>query len=142
MARYQTEQKKLLLAYFSSHPGRQFSAEEVANVFLCVESEHEKVPGKSTVYRLVAEMARDGLLRRFLKTDGGRGWLYQYHNHHDCEGHLHLKCTVCGQLWHLECQLSGQLLSHIEENHQFKVDNTQSVLYGLCGNCRVKSEEI
>ena len=142
MARYQTEQKKMLLAYFSSHPGQQFSAEEVATAFLGLESENEKAPGKSTVYRLVSEMANDGLLRRFPKTDGGRGWLYQYHNHHDCAGHLHLKCTACGQLRHLECELSGQLLSHIANHHPFKVDNTQSVLYGLCENCRREDENL
>ncbi len=135
MGKYQTEQKKLLFAYLAAHPKEQFTAEELANIFLGQEEENDKSPGKSTVYRLVAEMARDGHLRRFPKTEGGRGWLYQYHEREDCAGHLHLKCTCCGALAHLECGMSNELLSHIESMHQFKVDNTATILYGICSTC-------
>ncbi|MBE6671905.1 MAG: hypothetical protein E7599_00080 [Ruminococcaceae bacterium] len=137
MGKYQTEQKKLLLAFFASHPEQQFTAEEAASA-LVGEEEGQRSPGKSTVYRLVAEMAEDGHLKRFPKVDGGRGWLYQYHESHGCEGHLHLKCTLCGALTHLECGMSEELLHHIESTHCFKVDNTATVLYGLCGDCRSK----
>ena len=98
-------------------------------------------PAKSTVYRLVAEMATQGHLRRFPKTDGGRGWLYQYHEKHNCDGHLHLKCAACGMLLHLECGMSNELLAHIENTHGFQVDNTATVLYGLCAECR-KEEKL
>ncbi|MBE6639134.1 MAG: hypothetical protein E7616_06735 [Ruminococcaceae bacterium] len=135
MGKYQTEQKKLLMAYLSAHPKEQFTAEQLANVFLAQEDDNERSPGKSTVYRLVAEMAKDGHLRRFPKTEG-RGWLYQYHERGDCAGHLHLKCIRCGFLAHLECGMSGELLHHIESMHRFQVDNTATVLYGLCEACR------
>ena len=135
MGKYQTEQKKMLLTFFALHPDRQFSAEEAANALLGQEN-GEKTPGKSTVYRLVAEMAAQGHLRRFPKAGGGRGWLYQYHEKHGCEGHLHLKCTGCGSLLHLECGMSEELLHHIESTHRFKVDNSATVIYGLCGACQ------
>lgn len=75
MAKYQTEQKKLLLRYMEKSENRQFSAEELAMALI---AEGEKAPGKSTVYRLVTELYAEGTLRRFPKTEG-RGWLYQYH---------------------------------------------------------------
>ena len=140
MGKYQTEQKKLLLAFFASHPAEQFTAEQAANALAGEDENGENSPGKSTVYRLVAQMAEDGYLRRFAKTDGGRGWLYQYHEKHDCDGHLHLKCAACGTLLHLECGMSNELLAHIENIHRFKVDNTATVLYGLCGSCRKDRE--
>lgn len=134
MAKYNTEQKKALLNYLSQHEDRQYSAEELSA--LLAEGEGEgKAPGKSTVYRLVTELADEGILRRFPKNEG-RGWLYQYHRRSDCSGHLHLKCTECGKLLHLECGMSDGLLMHIEEIHRFKVDNNASVLYGLCADCR------
>ena len=138
MGKYQTEQKKLLLAFLKAHSDRQFSAEELAQIF--EGDEGAPAMGKSTVYRLVVQMTEEGMLRRFPKTEG-RGWLYQYHQAHDCKGHLHLKCTGCGALLHLECGMGSELLSHIESTHQFKVDNTASVLYGLCASCRKTQEE-
>ena len=139
MGKYQTEQKKMLLAFFASNKSRQFTAEEAASVLLGEES--PKSPGKSTVYRLVAQMAEDGYLRRFPKADGRRGWVYQYHEKNDCQGHLHLKCVECGALLHLECGMSSELLTHIEGMHRFKVDNHKTVLYGLCEDCQKKREE-
>ena len=139
MGKYQTEQKKMLLAFFMSHKSKQYSAEEVASV-ICFDTD-QKGPGKSTVYRLIAEMEKDGLLRRFAREDGKRGWLYQYHEQKECAGHLHLKCTECGALLHLECAISDSLLTDIESKHQFRVDNRKSVLFGLCRQCSEKREE-
>ncbi len=133
MSKYQTEQKKLLTAFLKSHPERQFSAEQLAEIF-ADEGEEGATLGKSTIYRLVVQLTEDGILRRFPKQQG-RGWLYQYHSESDCKGHLHLKCTKCGALVHLECGLSSELLRHIEKNHRFAVDNSASVLYGVCGKC-------
>ena len=134
MSKYQTEQKKLLTAYLASNPQKQFSAEELAEIF-DDGAEGGGVLGKSTVYRLVVQLTDDGVLRRFPR-EKGRGWLYQYHDALDCGGHLHLKCTACGALLHLECGMGGELLDHIEKSHRFKVDNAASVLYGLCAACR------
>ena len=114
MSKYQTEQKKMLVAFLKSHPEKQFSAEELTQIFQ--EEEESGAPGKSTVYRLVVQLTDDGILRRFPKQQG-RGWLYQYHSAHDCKGHLHLKCVACGSLLHLECGMSGELLTHIENTH-------------------------
>ncbi len=139
MGKYQTEQKKLLLAFFASNKSRQFTAEEAAEVLL--GEDNQKSPGKSTVYRLVAQMAEDGYLKRFAKADGKRGWMYQYHEKSDCQGHLHLKCVQCGALLHLECGMSNELLTHIESMHRFQVDNHKTVLYGMCENCQGKREE-
>ena len=138
MSKYQTEQKKLLVAFLASHADRQFSAEELAAVFDS-DGEGGRVLGKSTVYRLVVQLTEDGILRRFPR-EQGRGWLYQYHSAEDCHGHLHLKCKNCGVLLHLECGMGKELLDHIEMIHRFKVDNSASVLYGLCAACRTKEE--
>ena len=136
MSKYQTEQKKLLTAYLASNAQRQFSAEELAEIF-DDGAEGGGVLGKSTVYRLVVQLTEDGVLRRFPR-EKGRGWLYQYHGAGDCGGHLHLKCTACGALLHLECGMGKELLDHIASMHRFKVNSGTSVLYGLCEHCSDK----
>lgn len=135
MGKYQTEQKKQLISYMAAHKDEQYSAEQLSKLLNIETLADEKTPGKSTVYRLVADLAKEGVLRRFPKNEG-RGWLYQYHHMTDCSGHLHLKCSGCGKLLHLECGMSDELLAHIENVHGFKVDNSATVLYGLCAACR------
>ena len=132
MGKYQTEQKKRLLSYMEAHRQTQYSAEELSEL---LRADDGKAPGKSTVYRLVSELAEEGVLRRFGKSSGS-GWTYQYHSAPGCADHLHLKCEKCGALLHLECGLSEELLSHIANEHGFTVDNGKTVLFGLCADCR------
>ena len=135
MKKYQTEQKKRLIAFLAENENRQFSAEELSVLLEKEGDDAGKTPGKSTVYRLVSELTEEGMLRRFPRSEGS-GWTYQYHRVSDCMGHLHLKCEKCGTLLHLECGMSKELLAHIESEHGFLVDNQKTVLFGLCAACR------
>ena len=138
MGRYQTEQKRQLISFMAAHANEQFSAEELAEILVQAPGEGVKAPGKSTVYRLVAGLTEEGVLRRFPR-EGGRGWLYQFHKASGCSGILHLKCSKCGLLQHLDPATSEALLRQIRSDRGFTVDNDTSVLYGLCASCEKKS---
>ena len=126
---YNTEKRSEITALMSRNPDRVFTIEEIS---LSVAPDGR---GKSTVYRIISKMVNEGLVRRI--SDGKtRRVTYQYLGCAHCSEHLHLKCTLCGALTHLECGMSEELLHHIESTHRFKVDNTATVLYGLCGACQ------
>ena len=91
MKGYQTEQKKLLLAYLSSHADRSFTLDELAAVMTACGV------GKSTVYRLVARLSDEGAVRRYAREEG-RGYTYQYLERQECHSHLHLRCSICGRV--------------------------------------------
>lgn len=124
---YHTKQKGRLLAFLSADPERQLTIEEIA-------SELPEV-GKSTVYRLVRQLVEDGTLRRFV-ADNSRKFLYQYAGCRDCSGHLHLKCTVCGKLIHLQHGLSHQMEQAIASQYDFSIDGAKTMLFGCCRGCR------
>ena len=138
MGRYQTEQKKQLIAFLAEHKNQQFSAEELSEMLAAASGNGEKAPGKSTVYRLVSSLAEEGVLRRFPKS-GGRGWLYQFHQMTGCTGALHLKCSKCGMLLHLTKEESDSLLRQIRTLRGFTVNSDASVLYGLCETCESRA---
>ena len=138
MGKYQTEQKKQLIAFLSEHRNEQFSAEELSEMLACLRDGDGKAPGKSTVYRLVSSLAEEGVLRRFPK-NGGRGWLYQFHQMTGCTGALHLKCSKCGMLLHLTKEESEELLRQIRTLRGFTVNSDASVLYGLCETCESRA---
>ena len=55
-----------------------------------------------------------------------------------CDSHLHLKCVGCGKLFHMDEDISDELVSRIRACSAFSVDEEESVLYGKCSSCSVK----
>ena len=128
MTGYRTEQKKLLLAYLSRHADEAFSAGELARTL------GECGVGKSTVYRLIAQLTDEGILRRFAREGGALS--YQYIGGDTCGAHLHLRCTACGKVIHLEGDGSRAFGALLENEYGFRLNEGQTVLLGLCADCR------
>ena len=89
--------------------------------------------GKTTIYRYLEQLANEGVVRKYRMQDGT---CYQYQDDLQCREHHHLKCLYCGELIHLECAQLRELEKHVQLQHGFQIDNTQTVLYGMCENCR------
>ncbi len=134
--RYNTAAREAIVAFFTSNPDRLFTAD---GVFDKISSLLSKAPGKSTVYRLLSNLTSDGVLRKY--RDGTDSFtLYQLVGKGDCEHHLHMKCTSCGIIYHLECDRSHEMLAHVLDIHGFKIDSGSSMLCGQCENCRKGSK--
>lgn len=130
--RYNTAAREAIVAFFCSNPDRQFTAEAVFDEISVLLS---KAPGKSTVYRLLSRLNEEGLLRRY--RDGDDAVIrYQLIRGGGCDHHLHMKCTECGRIYHLECERSHDLLGHLLEEHGFRINSGISMLYGECEKCR------
>ena len=132
MARvYKTAGRQRLLDFLESHPDRQFTVEE-----LCGEMDRQDgaTSRKSTVYRHLSELCGEGTVRKY-RSDTQSAYVYQYVGQGECTRHFHLKCVTCGDLVHLECTVSEELLSHISAHHGFEVDSGRSILYGRCEAC-------
>lgn len=126
---YNTKQKKQLADFFKNNTSKQLSVNEIV-MGICPNGS-----GKSTVYRLISKMVEDGTLIR-LRGDDGKSILYQYAGEETgCAEHFHLKCTECGKLIHLDCDLFDKVGNHIKDEHQFIIDTRKTVLYGLCTDC-------
>lgn len=134
MQGYQTEQKKILLDYLSHHAERAFSLEELLPPMV------ERGVGKSTVYRLVARLADEGVVRRYLR-EGKRGYTYQFFAGNNCHAHLHLRCTDCGRVLHLCEGVSGQLRAILSADLGFTLDGERTMLYGRCADCKSRTGE-
>lgn len=133
MARYQTEQKRILLAYMKAHSDQPFTIEELCGK-MKEELELPSVPGKSTVYRLMPELVEEGLVKRFVKANS-RKFLYQMVCGDHCNRHLHMRCSVCGKLYHMEDKESEELLLQVMKKHHFQIDEGKTVLFGQCESC-------
>ena len=53
-----------------------------------------------------------------------------------CKDSLHLSCRVCGKSIHLGEKEAEQLLHSTFESTGFQIDKTETILYGICADCR------
>ena len=133
MAGYHTEQKQMLALFLQKHSERAFTVEEICQALR--EECGETAPGKSTLYRLMTAMVEAGTVKRFVRGNS-RKFVYQLVDGEHCDAHLHLKCTDCGRLFHMEEQASDRLLSQIRAISDFSVSEEKTVLFGTCSACK------
>ncbi len=129
MAHYLTRQRRLLLDYLAQHPDEALSALKIAA---------DLAPhgiSASAVYRNLSALEEGNQLCRIGVNDSGE-ILYQYMGAEHCRGSLHFTCTQCKKTTHLKESTAYQLLALIEEQDQCLISKEQTVLYGLCKNCR------
>ena len=131
---YRTKQRELIERFLIEHSDRHLSADDVAAYL----REQGSPVGKSTVYRCLDLLVEQGSVRRYFLEEG-HGACYQYSDGDGrCHEHFHLKCTGCGRLIHVECDYLSEVAAHVLEHHGFTIDNTKTVLYGLCSDCAAR----
>lgn len=128
LKKYSTDQRELLLSFLREHPDQQISIEEIYEQ-LSVENDISL----STIYRNINKLVEEEAIRRFAM-EGSRKFSYQYIGHANCSEQLHLKCNVCGQIYHIDNESSKAILL-AALNKNFIIDKKKSMLYGLCMNC-------
>jgi Fur family ferric uptake transcriptional regulator len=134
LAEYDTKQKRALLGFLNEHPDGGFSVEEL-HAALTGAHPDEPIPGKSTLYRLIARLVSEGLVKRF-SVGNGRQFAYQIVSCRTCDAHLHMKCTSCGSLYHMDHAVSERIMAEVLRRSDFSLDEKETVLFGVCKECR------
>ena len=128
---YKTKQRTEVLNCLTANKEKHMTADEI------VEQLKKSIAevGKTTVYRTLEKLIEEGQVRKYISEEG-KSACYQYVDENgECKQHFHLKCVRCGKLYHLECDYLTELERHVYEHHKFSVDNTKTVLYGICEAC-------
>ena len=127
MRDYATEQRKCLLSFFEKHPDRHFAVEELVDAIEGISL--------STIYRNVNQMVAEGTIRRF-QNKGRRTFLYQYIGTEECSEHLHLKCSKCGRILHMDEAAAEAVTDAVKNIFDFEVDKNATILFGACNTCK------
>ena len=131
--RYITKQAKLVFDFLKENPHEHFTAEQVHAALI---SQGHQI-GRTTVYRQLDRLYDEYRVRRFSSGDSDPH-CYQFESD-DCHNHYHLKCSTCGRLIHTESNLLDRIAQHIFQEHNFTIDESRTVLYGTCCDCRKES---
>lgn len=133
MIKYKTEQRKILQDLFFDHPHELLSAKDIQNAI------GKETISISTVYRNLAGLERDGLVRRYIK-NGSKEAYYQYTGTRECRDHIHLTCERCGKTVHMALEDTNELVQSVSKYNNFSVDRSTTVLFGVCGACSAHRE--
>ena len=133
---YKTKQKEKIMQYLTAHEGQHVTAQELSRH---LEAEGTPV-GTATIYRQLDALVTDGILRKYT-IDSRSCACYEYLPlSAECKRHFHLKCMECEQLFHVTCEHLDGIEAHLLERHGFQIDQSKTVLYGLCKACREKQK--
>lgn len=126
---YKTKQRSSLLKFFEDNKDKCYTAKELIK-------NPEIDLGEATVYRVLSKFVSEGMLKKYMSPDSD-GAFYQYNSDSpECSSHFHLKCTQCGTVFHMDCHLMDSIKLHIQDEHAFTIDNSKTILYGLCNKCK------
>ena len=93
---------------------------------------------ESTIRRLFTKLEQDGNVMKYTGEHGEKATYQLVERDHHCDSHLHLRCTDCGSVIHLDCHFMDEIAGHIASDHGFALQCKNSVIYGLCQNCQTK----
>lgn len=129
MSKYLTRQRKQLLEYLSEHKDEQMTARQIAD---SLTADNISI---SAIYRNISVLEEEGVLRRSVR-EGTREVFYQYLAAEECKDSLHMSCSICGKSVHLGESEAEQLISSALESTGFQINKSETILYGLCSDCR------
>lgn len=122
---YNTKQKDIILDIIKNKKN-EFTVKDIKNIV-------KDNIGLTTIYRLVDKLVSENRLKQFIKDNVT---YYQYLEECDHLNHFYLKCDKCGTMIHIDCDCISDLSAHILKEHNFKSNNDNIIIYGLCSKCR------
>ncbi|HAH61284.1 MAG TPA: Fe2+/Zn2+ uptake regulation protein [Treponema sp.] len=134
---YHTETKDLVLECLKEQKERNLSVLDI----MAYLKEHGSTANITTVYRILDKFEEDNTVMRHGAEDGKKA-LFQYiEPQAGCMHHLHVQCTQCGRIIHLDCDTMEKAIQHISKEHGIEITCSASLLYGICSDCLKKREK-
>ena len=128
---YKTKQRELVLKTIKNKKN-EFVIKDIYE-------ELNKEVGLTTIYRVVDKLVQEGILNKTIGKDNIT--YFQYLGKCNNSNHFYLKCDNCGKIEHVDCDCIIDLIDHISENHDFKINSEHIVINGLCKSCKKKGDK-
>lgn len=133
---YNTKQKQIIYNFLSENSSELLTCDEILDGL-----KQQSTPvGKATLYRFLDMLVSSGDARKVMDESKKSAAYQLLDKEMNCDGHMHLKCISCGSLVHLGCDFMHSVGEHILKHHEFRIDNSRTLIYGLCNKCSGKGE--
>lgn len=130
---YSTEKRGRILEYLKANKDKDVSVKDIEDG---VNSGGDMSINVTTIYRYLDKLEKQGFILKHVGEDGGKSTFQYINPEKSCHNHLHMKCTSCGRIMHMDCGFMDEFMSHIKEHHGFNIECKTSMIYGVCDSCR------
>ena len=118
---------------------------EIANVYVSDIHDHFRQTGSSmgvaTIYRQLEQLVSEGQMRKYVVESSSAACFEYIGARQGCARFIHCKCGKCGKILHIDQSEIQEMTRLLEERSGFRMDSGQTVLYGVCGDCRADQEK-
>ena len=122
---YNTKQKDKILEIIKSKK-HEFTIKDI------YEKLNEEV-GLTTIYRYIDKLVNEGIVNKTISDDNIT--YYQYLEKCESDNHFYLKCEICKDMKHIDCDCINELYDHIKDEHNFKLNKEKIIINGICKKC-------
>jgi len=130
---YSTEKRTMILEYLKAHKDESVSVKDIEE---SLNNSLDKSVNVTTIYRYLDKLSTEGQVLKHTSENGNKS-TYQYINPDKlCHNHLHMKCTSCGKVMHMDCSFMDEFMKHIYLHHGFNIECKTSMIYGTCNGCK------
>ncbi|QSX05856.1 transcriptional repressor [Sedimentibacter sp. zth1] len=133
---YNTKSKKIILQYLKSNTENTVTVDDIKEYLDSVENS----VNVTTIYRYLNKLFKEHYIMKYTG-DLGKKATYRYVGTDSaCHEHLHLQCSECGKIIHLNCEYMDKMIQHISNNHDFKIKFENTILFGKCKQCELREK--
>ena len=131
---YKTNNRTKIMDFLVANKTKTVSVKDIDNHMKSLDCP----VNMTTIYRYLDKLEREGDVMKYVSEQGDKATYQLVERSHKCDSHLHLKCTDCGSVIHLDCHFMEEIADHIASDHGFALQCKNSVIYGLCQNCQME----
>jgi len=127
-----TQPRRLILnTVFDLH--EHFDIEQLYDIIHKISSE----VSRATVYRIIPLLEEAGLIQKSIRSEARDKYEHIYGH----PKHAHWVCKACGSLLETDMQDLLKLLQSKAKTHNFRIDEVNLTLNGLCWKCSNNENE-
>lgn len=133
---YSTEMRRAALEFLKNNADTAVTAKDIS-AYLAQNGQNANI---TSVYRYLDSLLAEGRIKKYVNHKGQQATFQYTGAGGHCDGHLHMQCSECGQIIHLDCEFMDKIAAHIYNGHGFVLDCKTSILYGLCEGCAKRNK--
>lgn len=128
---YNTTQRTQLRDFLKEHPHSYFTAKQLAETLTGSGADISI----SAVYRNLSDLTQMGSIKKAVKKNSREAY-YRYIDSDICRNQIHISCSMCGKIFHMNSTLSNMIQEQLLQQNAFELDKGKTVISGICEECR------
>lgn len=133
--KYTTTQRRQLYEFLKDNPHKYFTAKQIEAALIDAGVEISI----SAIYRNLSALLKTGAIKKAAERDSKES-CYRFVDSECCKDEIHITCTMCGKIFHMEHVLTAYMQQQLLFLNDFQLDPSKTVISGICSECRRRSE--